>query len=193
MIRPRITETIGALGRAVKSAGLEFDGVDRILLVGGTSRIPLVAEMVREATGRPIAVDAHPKHSMALGAAIVAEARRRPPETRPRPWPGPGRDRGCDRSCRGGRGRVRHGPGAADPAGRSGRRLRRRRCRGRATARAAWRRAQRRVAAGVPPPRRSGGDRTAEARRRPRPASLPRRRARRARHRRARPVRTTGR
>jgi len=76
MIRPRITETIGALGRAVKSAGLEFEGVDRILLVGGSSRIPLVAEMVREATARPIAVDAHPKHSMALGAAIIAEGRR---------------------------------------------------------------------------------------------------------------------
>ena len=76
MIRPRITETIAALGRAVKSAGLGFDGVDRILLVGGSSRIPLVAEMVRESTGRPIAVDAHPKHSMALGAAFVAEQRR---------------------------------------------------------------------------------------------------------------------
>ena len=76
MIRPRITETIAALGRAAKSAGLGFDGVDRILLVGGSSRIPLVAEMVREATGRPIAVDAHPKHSMALGAAFVAEQRR---------------------------------------------------------------------------------------------------------------------
>ena len=76
MIRPRITETIGALGRAAKSAGFGFDGVDRILLVGGSSRIPLVAEMVREATGRPIAVDAHPKHSMALGAAFVAEQRR---------------------------------------------------------------------------------------------------------------------
>ena len=77
MIRPRITETIGALGRAVKSAGLEFGGIDRILLVGGSSRIPLVAEMVRDATGRPVAVDAHPKHSMALGAAYVAEERRR--------------------------------------------------------------------------------------------------------------------
>ncbi len=76
MIRPRITETIGALGRAVKSAGLGFEGVDRVLLVGGTSRIPLVAEMVREATGRPVAVDAHPKHSMALGAAFIAEERR---------------------------------------------------------------------------------------------------------------------
>ena len=77
MIRPRIRETILALERAARSAGLEFAGLDRILLVGGSSRIPLVAEMVREATGRPIAVDAHPKHTMALGAAWVAERSRR--------------------------------------------------------------------------------------------------------------------
>ena len=77
MIRPRIRETITALDRAARSAGLEFAGLDRILLVGGSSRIPLVAEMVREATGRPIAVDAHPKHTMALGAAWVAERSRR--------------------------------------------------------------------------------------------------------------------
>src|SRR5919108_4259510 len=76
MVRPRIHETIAALGRATRSAGLEFGGIDRILLVGGSSRIPLVAEMVREATGRPVAVDAHPKHTMAMGAAYVAEQRR---------------------------------------------------------------------------------------------------------------------
>ena len=75
-IRPRIHETIEALGRATRSAGLGFEDVDRVLLVGGSSRIPLVAEMVREATGRPVAVDAHPKHTMALGAAYVAESRR---------------------------------------------------------------------------------------------------------------------
>ena len=74
MIRPRIRETIAALERAARSAGLGFDGIDRILLVGGSSRIPLVAEMVREATHRPIALDAHPKHTMALGAAWVAAA-----------------------------------------------------------------------------------------------------------------------
>jgi hypothetical protein len=77
MVRPRIRETIDALGRAVRSAGLAFDDVDRILLVGGSSRIPLVAEMVREATGRPVTLDAHPKHAMALGAAWVAEQARR--------------------------------------------------------------------------------------------------------------------
>jgi hypothetical protein len=76
MIRPRIHETIATLGRATRSAGLEFGDLDRILLVGGSSRIPLVAEMVREATGRPVAVDAHPKHTMAMGAAYVAEQRR---------------------------------------------------------------------------------------------------------------------
>jgi actin-like ATPase involved in cell morphogenesis len=73
MVRPRIRETIDALGRAARSAGLGFDGIDRVLLVGGSSRIPLVAEMVREATGKPVAVDAHPKHTMALGAAYVAD------------------------------------------------------------------------------------------------------------------------
>lgn len=76
MIRPRIRETVDALGRSARSAGLGFDGLDRILLVGGSSRIPLVAEMVREATGRPVAIDAHPKHTMALGAAFVAQAAR---------------------------------------------------------------------------------------------------------------------
>jgi hypothetical protein len=76
IVRPRIHETIAALGRATRSAGLEFGDIDRILLVGGSSRIPLVAEMVRDATGRPVAVDAHPKHTMAMGAAYVAEQQR---------------------------------------------------------------------------------------------------------------------
>jgi molecular chaperone DnaK len=76
MIRPRIRETILALERAARSADLGFGDLDRILLVGGSSRIPLVAEMVRDATHRPIALDAHPKHTMALGAAWVAQRSR---------------------------------------------------------------------------------------------------------------------
>lgn len=69
MIRPRLAETVAALERAVRSAGIAMEAVARILLVGGSSRIPLVAESVSEATGRPIAVDAHPKFAIALGAA----------------------------------------------------------------------------------------------------------------------------
>lgn len=75
LIRPRIAETIGALARATESAGLTFDELDRILLVGGSSQIPLVAEMVGDATERPITVDADSKSLIALGAAFVAEQR----------------------------------------------------------------------------------------------------------------------
>ena len=45
-----------------------------MLLVGGSSRIPLVAQMVSAELGRPVAVDADPKHAVALGAALAAAA-----------------------------------------------------------------------------------------------------------------------
>ena len=41
-----------------------------MVLVGGSSRIPLVSEMLSAAFGRPLALDTHPKHDVALGAAI---------------------------------------------------------------------------------------------------------------------------
>lgn len=70
MIRPRINETITTLMRAIRSAGLGTEEVARVLLVGGSSRIPLVHQMVRDAIGRPVAVDAHPKFAIAIGAAL---------------------------------------------------------------------------------------------------------------------------
>ncbi len=72
LIRPRIRETVAALDRSVRSAGLDMAQVDRILLVGGCSRIPLVGQMVRELTARPVSRDSHPKHAIALGAALFA-------------------------------------------------------------------------------------------------------------------------
>ena len=69
MIRPRLTETIDALYRTVRSAGLDWADLSAILTVGGSSRIPLVREVVKERTGRPVVVDTHPKHAIALGAA----------------------------------------------------------------------------------------------------------------------------
>ena len=38
MIEPRIGETVAAVGRAARSAGITTDRLDRILLIGGTSR-----------------------------------------------------------------------------------------------------------------------------------------------------------
>ena len=73
MVRPRLRETVEALLRAVASAGLAITDVSRILLVGGSSRIPLVAETIQRDTGRPVAVDAHPKFAIALGAAVLGQ------------------------------------------------------------------------------------------------------------------------
>ncbi|HYU57180.1 MAG TPA: Hsp70 family protein [Actinomycetota bacterium] len=72
MVRPAISETIDAMRRALRSAGVEPEQVTKVLLVGGSSRIPLVARMVSAELGRPVAVDAHPKHAIALGAALHA-------------------------------------------------------------------------------------------------------------------------
>ena len=74
MIRPTLNNTIVALQRALRSANVQPAGISRVLLVGGSSRIPLVAELVGAELGRPVAIDAHPKHAIALGAAIAAAA-----------------------------------------------------------------------------------------------------------------------
>ncbi len=72
MIRPALGDSISALKRAIASAGLEPSAIDVVLLVGGSSRIPLVAQTVSAELGRPVRVDAHPKHAIALGAALAA-------------------------------------------------------------------------------------------------------------------------
>jgi len=72
MIRPQVSDTIAALRRALRSAHVAPEEVGAVLLVGGSSRIPLVAELVGHELGRPVAVDAHPKHAVAKGAALAA-------------------------------------------------------------------------------------------------------------------------
>ncbi|MEM9039944.1 MAG: Hsp70 family protein, partial [Actinomycetota bacterium] len=72
MIRPSLVDAIEALRRALRGAGVEPGDVAAVLLVGGSSRIPLVAQLVGAELGRPVAVDAHPKHAIATGAAVAA-------------------------------------------------------------------------------------------------------------------------
>ena len=74
MITPRLVETVAVLQRSIRSAGVSDKDVSRVLLVGGCSRIPLVADLVRDLIGRPVALDANPKHAIALGAAAYVKA-----------------------------------------------------------------------------------------------------------------------
>ena len=75
MIRPQLEDSVDALHRAVASAGLAPSDLSAVLLVGGSSRIPLVAQLVSAAFDRPVAVDADPKNAIALGAALSISPR----------------------------------------------------------------------------------------------------------------------
>lgn len=71
MVRPALYDTVEALKRALRSAGVN-DQAHSVLLVGGASRMPIVAQLVGAELGRPVTMDAHPKHAVALGAAWIA-------------------------------------------------------------------------------------------------------------------------
>ena len=75
MVRPALHDSIEALRRALRSAGVTPEQLHAVLLVGGSSRMPIVGQLVGAELGRPVAVDTHPKHAVALGAAWLASGR----------------------------------------------------------------------------------------------------------------------
>ncbi len=81
LIRPALADSVAALDRAIHSAGMSPDQLSAIVLVGGSSRIPLIGELLHQAFPTPTAMDTHPKHDIALGA--VQLDRRDNPDTLP--------------------------------------------------------------------------------------------------------------
>ncbi|WP_035303376.1 Hsp70 family protein [Actinokineospora inagensis] len=75
MIRPSVDLTVDALHRTISSAGLTPADLAAVLLAGGSSRIPLVDQVVSGAFGRPVRTGLHPKFTVALGAAAIAARR----------------------------------------------------------------------------------------------------------------------
>jgi len=71
-IGPAVESTLDALHRALRSAQVAPAELAEVLLVGGSSRIPLVARRLAAELGAPIRTSRHPKHAVALGAAIIA-------------------------------------------------------------------------------------------------------------------------
>jgi actin-like ATPase involved in cell morphogenesis len=87
MVAPTLTDTVRAVRRALTSADLEPEDVSTFVLVGGSSRIPLVSERLVAEFGRPVAIDTHPKHEIALGAAIANLPAPQPRAADPEPVP----------------------------------------------------------------------------------------------------------
>jgi len=72
MIAPLVARTLEACRRAIRDARIEASAIDRVVLVGGSTRIPLVRRAVGEFFGRPPYTALDPDQVVALGAAVQA-------------------------------------------------------------------------------------------------------------------------
>jgi molecular chaperone DnaK len=72
LIHPLLRETIEAIDRALADAQMSVDDIDRVILVGGSTRIPLVQRMVEEHLGQTPVDGVQPDLCVALGAALQA-------------------------------------------------------------------------------------------------------------------------
>jgi molecular chaperone DnaK (HSP70) len=86
-IRISVLRTVDTLAQTVAAAGVEPADLHAVLLVGGSSRIPLVSRLIASELGVAVAVDAHPKYAVCLGAAISAAPRLAPPALPASPAP----------------------------------------------------------------------------------------------------------
>jgi Fe-S protein assembly chaperone HscA len=73
LIRDLVDATLGPCRQALTDAGLGVGQVDEVVLVGGSTRIPLVREVVERHFGRKPHCELNPEEVVALGAAIQAD------------------------------------------------------------------------------------------------------------------------
>ena len=67
-----VERTLGPVNQAMSDAGLQFSQLNKVLLVGGSSRIPAVQDAVKRVTGKDPFKGINPDECVAIGAAIQA-------------------------------------------------------------------------------------------------------------------------
>ena len=72
LVEDLISKTIGPCQQALKDAGLKASDIDEVVLVGGMTRMPKVADAVKAFFGREPHKGVNPDEVVALGAAIQA-------------------------------------------------------------------------------------------------------------------------
>lgn len=70
LIAPLVKKTEEPVNNALKDAGLSASDLNKVLLVGGSTRVPMVQELVKKLTGKDPQKDINPDECVALGAAI---------------------------------------------------------------------------------------------------------------------------
>ena len=70
MTEDLVNATLEPLRKAMSDAGLNYNEIDKVILVGGSTRIPAVVEAVRRVTGKDPFKGINPDECVAIGAAI---------------------------------------------------------------------------------------------------------------------------
>ena len=73
LIQPEINKTIEACNNALKDAGIGKSDIDEVIMVGGSTRIPVVKESVGNFFGKKVHIELDPDEVVALGAAVQAD------------------------------------------------------------------------------------------------------------------------
>ncbi|MBC7555001.1 MAG: Fe-S protein assembly chaperone HscA, partial [Taibaiella sp.] len=73
LIGPLVQRTMTACKNALADAGLEPTAIDEVIMVGGSTRVPLVKQRVKEFFGREVHDSLNPDEVVALGAAVQAD------------------------------------------------------------------------------------------------------------------------
>jgi molecular chaperone DnaK (HSP70) len=72
LIRPLVDSTFDSVSKALQDAGKKPRDLDAVLLVGGSTRTPLVSELLLKHTELEPRTDVHPDLCVALGAGVLA-------------------------------------------------------------------------------------------------------------------------
>ncbi len=70
MTEDLVNATLEPLKKAMSDAGLNYSQIDKVILVGGSTRIPAVVDAVRKVTGKEPFKGINPDECVAIGAAI---------------------------------------------------------------------------------------------------------------------------
>src|SRR5260221_7492042 len=73
MIQPIVARTLAPCRQALADAGITAEQIDEAVLVGGSTRIPLVRRLVADLFGRAPHSELNPDEVVALGAAVQAD------------------------------------------------------------------------------------------------------------------------